>query len=172
MPDGRAVGVSLITVGMDFLLSNQHTHMRSRKHTCRATSCHSAPPARHLVIKGSPSGALHFSTARNESERRRERSGRALMPYALTSARRGNSSLPSSARSSSAYPLSRLCRVASLSAAARLVLGRCEGGQTVCHALPITASAACRTFRRIERDTDGAERPPPLIQAAQQKDGS
>lgn len=82
------------------------THTRSRKHTCRATSCHSAPPARHLVIKGSPSGALHFSTARNESERRRERSGRALVPYALTSARRGNSSPsspPSSARSSSAY---------------------------------------------------------------------
>lgn len=93
-----------------------NTHMRSRKHTCRATSCHSAPPARHLVIKGSPSGALHFSTARNESERRRERSGRALMPYALTPARRDDSSPSpplSSARSSSAY-LSRHLRLALL----------------------------------------------------------
>lgn len=53
MPDGGAVGTVLITVGMDFLLWCQHTHACNRinTHTCRATCCHSAPPAQHLVIK-------------------------------------------------------------------------------------------------------------------------
>lgn len=121
-----------------------NTHMRSRKHTCRATSCHSAPPARHLVIKGSPSGALHFSTARNESERRRERSGRALMPYALTSVRRGNSSPPSSARSSSARSSS-----AYLSRHLHLALPRC---------IFVSRRTACVRF--VRDWADSVSRPP------------
>lgn len=32
MPDGRAVGTSLITVGIDFPLSHQHTYNHTNKH--------------------------------------------------------------------------------------------------------------------------------------------
>lgn len=73
MPDGGAVGTSLITVGMDFPPSHQHTHIKSHKHTCRATSCHSTPPAQHLVIKVRPNRALIFSGERtNQSNREKE----------------------------------------------------------------------------------------------------
>lgn len=54
MPDGKAVGTLLITVGMDFPPSHQHTHKIRQTHTNRNASCHSTPPAQHLVIKAEP----------------------------------------------------------------------------------------------------------------------
>lgn len=62
-----------------------HMHVQSHKqaHTCRATSCHSTPPAQHLVIKARPRRALIFRGERmNYSTRRR--SGRALMSCDFT----------------------------------------------------------------------------------------
>lgn len=51
-------------------LYRTHTHIHTttqtnmHTHTCRATSCHSTPPAQHLVIKARPRRALIFSGER------------------------------------------------------------------------------------------------------------
>lgn len=73
MPDGRAVGTSLITVGMNFARSLRYTYT-TRTHTW----CLSAPPAPHLVIKAGPK--------RTHSDHREQWGGqsRAPLPYALT----------------------------------------------------------------------------------------
>lgn len=93
---------------------------QTNTHTCAHVNTHAAVPPvtpRHLPGTWSSKGArAELSTLarrENESEPRRERSGRALMPYALTSARRDDSAPsppPPSARSPWAY-LSRHLRL-------------------------------------------------------------
>lgn len=62
-----------------------HMHVQSHKqaHTCRATSCHSTPPAQHLVIKARPRRALIFRGERMNYSTR-QRSWRAPMSHDFT----------------------------------------------------------------------------------------
>lgn len=129
-----------------------HMHVQSHKqaHTCRATSCHSTPPAQHLVIKARPRRTLIFRGERmNYSTRRR--SGRALMSCdfplcsSLLYADVGSFSVLITIFLESAFLSS--SAILHLCLPPRCVSVRVWADVDPCCALAIKASGACRSLR-------------------------